>query len=579
MNVTASSDGSLSPAGSSPARTIIHLAVLAALCGVLFLFRASTLPLADPEESRYALIVREMMRSGNWIIPHLDGQPYYDKPAPFFWLAAAVTKLTGSGELGGRGLAALGGLVAVLVTYAVGRRLGGPTAGLVAGVVLATSGEFFALARWYRMDMPFVAALWAAIGCFWKYCGPEPPLSPAAARRGWLGFYALCAVATLFKGPVALVLAVLIAGGYLLLAGGPRRVLELFNWRGIVLYLLLAAPWFILAGIVDAHYFREFFWGQNVERFATKRFGHSLPGVIYVVFLLAGLLPWTVYLPGIFGRLFPWRWRRRLERPEVLLLWLAALIPLVFFALAGTKMVNYILPSFPPLAVLIGLLIAEWIAAGREDRLMAAGVWAILVIILVLPVAMVIAAVMIRSVNAWVIAALPISVALALAAMRCFRRLRLGWVMGLIMAAVAANYLSAIGGLAPAVYDRLSTRDLAMIGPLRAAAGRSILCFYTAERFSLTYYAGAKSAERFGATNCRGLEALATLMAEDKDVFCLVSGQARWDELVHASPHLDLKVLARREPLPFFETQALWLVTNAGASSTRPASRPAASRP
>jgi 4-amino-4-deoxy-L-arabinose transferase-like glycosyltransferase len=569
----------LQPKGTGLGRTIIHLAVLVALCGVLFLFRASTLPLSDPEESRYALIVREMMRSGNWIIPHLDGKPYYDKPAPFFWLAAAMEKLTGSGELGGRGLAALGGLVAVLVAYAVGRRLGGPTAGLLAGVVLATSGEFLALARWYRMDMPFVAAMWAAIWCFWRYCGPESPRSPGAARRGWLGFYALCAVATLFKGPVGLALPVLIVGGYLLLAGGPRRVLELFNWRGLVLYLLLATPWFILAGIVDAHYFREFFWSQNVERFATKRFGHSLPGIVYVAFLLVGLLPWTVYVPGVCGRLFPWRWRRRLGRPGVLLLWLAALIPLVFFALAGTKMVNYILPSFPPLAVLISLLVAEWISSARADRLMAAGVWAILVIVLAMPVAMVVAAVMVRSVNAWVIVALPISVALALAAMRCLRRLRLGWVTGLAVAAVAANYLLAVGGLAPAIYNRLSTRDLAMVGPLQAARGRSIICFYTSERFSLTYYADAKSAERFGATGCRDLPALATLMAEGKDVFCLVSGQTRWDELVHASVSLDLKVLARRDPLAPLEKQTLWLVTNAGTLPTRPASQPATSQP
>jgi len=154
--------------GPIPEKTWLHVALLTGVCGVLFLTYAWRLPLADPEESRCALIVREMMEGGDWIVPHLEGRVYVDKPAPFFWLAALGWKLTGNAELGGRLVAALGGFGAVLATYAIGRRLFGGRAGLLAGLVLATAGEFLFMARWYRMDMPFAAAMWAAVWWFWR---------------------------------------------------------------------------------------------------------------------------------------------------------------------------------------------------------------------------------------------------------------------------------------------------------------------------------------------------------------------------------------------------------------------------
>ena len=154
--------------------------VLVALALVLFVFRANILPLMDPDESRCALIVRQMLRGGDWLLPHLNGQAYWDKPAVFFWLAAAGQRLTGNAELGGRLVAAVAGCLCVLVTYAYARRLGGRAAGLLAGIALATSAEFLFVARWYRMDMCFVAAMWAAL---WWYGEANYPPRRAPAER------------------------------------------------------------------------------------------------------------------------------------------------------------------------------------------------------------------------------------------------------------------------------------------------------------------------------------------------------------------------------------------------------------
>lgn len=110
-------------AKAAPRVLSLHVLLLTGTSLLLFLLNARSLPLTDPEEARCGLIVRDILQHGHWLVPHLRGRPYFDKPAPFFWLAAAAVRLTGSAELGGRLIPALGGLVAVLVTYAFARRV------------------------------------------------------------------------------------------------------------------------------------------------------------------------------------------------------------------------------------------------------------------------------------------------------------------------------------------------------------------------------------------------------------------------------------------------------------------------
>ena len=189
----------------SCSRTWVHVVLLVVVAGGLFLVGSGSLPLGDPEEARCALTVREMIRGGDWLVPHLNGEVYFNKPAPFFWLAAVVRMASGNVEFGGRAVAALAGVLAVLVTYDMGRRLFGTRAGLLAGLILATCGQFAFMARWYRMDRPFAAAMWAAIWWFWR--AEERRVGPDGKpdRAGWVGFYAFCGLATLMKGPGGLV--------------------------------------------------------------------------------------------------------------------------------------------------------------------------------------------------------------------------------------------------------------------------------------------------------------------------------------------------------------------------------------
>jgi 4-amino-4-deoxy-L-arabinose transferase-like glycosyltransferase len=148
-------------------RLLVSLLVI--ISALLYLPGIGSLPLTDPDESRCCMIVQNMINTGNWLIPFNEGEIYFDKPAPFFWLAAAGQFLTGSIEMGGRLVAALSSVFLVLVTYFFTKQYSSKLAGFAAGVILATSPEVFYIGRWYRMDMIFTAFMWAAMWWFWRY--------------------------------------------------------------------------------------------------------------------------------------------------------------------------------------------------------------------------------------------------------------------------------------------------------------------------------------------------------------------------------------------------------------------------
>jgi 4-amino-4-deoxy-L-arabinose transferase-like glycosyltransferase len=532
----------------------LHVVLLVAVCAAMFLVRAGSLPLADPEESRCALIVRDMVQHDHWLVPHLQGEPYLDKPAPFFWLAALGVKLTGSAELGGRLVPALAALLAVLVTYAFARRVFADAyAGLLAGLVLATSGEFLFMARWYRMDMPFMAAMWAALWWFWRSEDRRLCQAPVSKAETWLGFYVFAAAATLFKGPAGLGLPALVITAYFMLSRQYRRVLEFFSPLGAGVYLLIAAPWYVVVSLRQPGYFHEFFLHQNLQRFAGGYdMGHNWPGVLYVPILLGGLLPWTMFLPGVVIRCFPRRWRLRNERPAMTLLWLAALVPLAFFSVSSTKLVSYILPVFPPLAVLIGGLIAVWTRSHQPDRLMKFGSHDLMVTVLIISAVPL-------AVELWLKAAgwssaIPFAASLlALAAMRyALGHARRAQFVGWGIAAIVAMFLYLVGHTAPIAYEIVSLRTVAQAVDAAKLEDANV-CFWSKVKLSFFFYTGLEGGRKFKHFGPEALRALVETMASNRKVYCLVTGADRLAELLAASPR-GLHVVAG--------SKYCWLVTN-----------------
>src|SRR5215813_9020385 len=144
----------------------IIIAVLAAACYVFFFHGLNSIGLIGPDEPRYAAIARDMLLTGDYITPHLNGIPWFEKPVLMYWLSAVWYKIFGINEAGARFPSALGATICVFLLYWCGRKLWDRSTGFVAGLILATSIGWFSFARAASTDMPLTLCLTAALVFF-----------------------------------------------------------------------------------------------------------------------------------------------------------------------------------------------------------------------------------------------------------------------------------------------------------------------------------------------------------------------------------------------------------------------------
>jgi 4-amino-4-deoxy-L-arabinose transferase-like glycosyltransferase len=346
-------------------------ALLLALLAALLLFRLGDVPLVGPDEPRYARVAVEMHRASEWVRPTLQGRPWLEKPVLYYWLAGAAYAVLGETAGAARIPSVLAALATVGVTAYVGMRLYGPAAGLHAAFVLGTSLLFFVYGRAASMDMLLAAGVTAATGFL---C-----LRLFSIERRWslLAAWAAAGMATLAKGPLGLLLPLLVVVAYAAATRRWRTLRDAVSPAGVLAFLAVAGPWYVLI-LADQgrHFVDVFLLNHNVARFTSTVHRHPGPPWYYVPLLLAGFFPWSgLLLPGL-ARLAP----RRSPADLFVLLWLA--VPLAFFSLAGSKLPGYILPCLPPLALAAGR--AATALTGGEDMPRGAGPRAVAVVTLVL---------------------------------------------------------------------------------------------------------------------------------------------------------------------------------------------------
>jgi 4-amino-4-deoxy-L-arabinose transferase-like glycosyltransferase len=334
-------------------RSTIPVVLLAALSFLGGLGRGA---IGDNDEAFYAESAREMVESGNWLTPHFNYEPRFQKPALYYWVTAALFAVGGAHEFSARLFAALAGMGLVLVTTACGRRWYDESVGLLAGAIAATSFGYFALARMALPDLPLAffitCAIWAAL-----VATMERERDP----RGWLLWAAfVAALGFLVKGPLALVLPALVVAPILLLERRSYNVQLPDVVLAALLFMVLALPWYAAMWLQHGtDYLVGFFVGDNFERFATDRFNDPRPWWFYLPILAGGLLPWTpLALAWVRPSLQFVTRRRDIGTVDFrLLLWAA--LPLIFFTLSVGKQPRYILPVLPPLAILLASSILE----------------------------------------------------------------------------------------------------------------------------------------------------------------------------------------------------------------------------
>ncbi len=317
--------------------------------------------LVNPDEGRYATIALGMLRSGDWITPHLNGFLYFEKPPFGYWMSAAAMGLLGVGEFAARlWPAACGFATAALVAFTARRMWGEPT-GSFAGASAAGCLWIVANAHFLSLDMGLTLFLTLAL-CAFLLAQRDDALA-RHQRRWMLAAWAAMAGAVLTKGLVG----VLIPGATLLLYCAWARTLapmRRMHWlAGLAVFIALAAPWFVVVSLRNPGFADFFFVHEHFQRYLTNQ--ARRPGAVwyFVPLLLAGFLPWTTMLPSL-ARFGAAREPQRTFQPRRFLLVYAAFV-FVFFSASRSKLPSYILPMFPALALLAG----AWLAKADPRRL------------------------------------------------------------------------------------------------------------------------------------------------------------------------------------------------------------------
>lgn len=336
-------------------------AVLAILSFAVLLPGTFDVSLVDRDEGWYAQVSREMLDTGDWLVPHYLGQPWIAKPPLLYWCAAASFAVFGVRAWAARLVSVLAMAVAVQLVATLGSELYNRRVALLAACSFVTAGLPVIVGKMVLTDALLLACCLAATVLLWRIT----TRGPTSGRS--LGFWLFVGLAILAKGPAVLVFVGAFALGLVVIAwrhpssgkvpvpptagrGGPALLPASF-WLACPVCFAVAAPWYVYVALgAGGTFWQQFMGYEIVSRLIGAPHGHAGPPGYYVLLSLAGWLPWTVLVPGAVFE--AWRARRDDRVARLLLIWCG--VPWLFLELIPSKLPHYILPCYVPLAILFG---------------------------------------------------------------------------------------------------------------------------------------------------------------------------------------------------------------------------------
>ena len=334
-------------------RRNLKLQLLALLFVILWIGALAPRHLAKTDEGRYAEISREMVQSGDWLTPRLDDIKYFEKPALQYWATALADETFGLNEFSARLWTGLTGLMGVLATGLAARRVYGKPTAIAAVAVLASSMLYLLLGHVDTLDMGLTGFMTVTLGAMLASQFGETTGPPALVYLAW----ASAGLAVLSKGLIGLALPSAVAVLYILMSRDWQMFLRLRVVGGLLVLLVVAAPWFILVSRANPEFAHFFFIHEHVERFLTHEHNRVGPWWYFIPILAIGSLPWLTLLPQAVLVVRAPRasadptLSRQARADRFLLLWAGFIF--CFFSLSGSKLPSYILPIMPALALLI----------------------------------------------------------------------------------------------------------------------------------------------------------------------------------------------------------------------------------
>ncbi len=324
-------------------RAVPIMLLLFILCYILPL---GIRPLMIPDETRYAEIPREMIRTGDWIVPRLDGLRYFEKPVLGYWIEAGAQSLFGRNRFAVRLPVAVAAALTAFILFLLVRRFTSETSTAHLTVIIyLTFIEVFILGIFNVLDGFLNLFLTGAMVSFF-FANREP--EPIKERFFLALFGVFCGLSFLAKGFLAFAIPGVVVIPYMIWTGETRKLLRT-AWLPIVSALIVVLPWSLLVWRRAPDFWRYFFWVQHIQRFfSSGNSQHPQPFWFFLPVLAAGMLPWTPIFPAIISGLKKLRPFSHLTK--FALCWFA--FPFILLSASHGKLITYILPCYPPLAIL-----------------------------------------------------------------------------------------------------------------------------------------------------------------------------------------------------------------------------------
>ena len=348
----------------------------------LFLFYTWAMPLIDPDEPRYASTARDMALNGDWIVPYFNGAPRINKPPVFYWAVAICYRIFGIHELSARLPSALAAIGTVMIVYFWGKRIEGRKSGFWAGVMLMASPLFFFIARFCITDMLLTFFFSAALYLFfveYREAGKKN------SRR--LLLYFLLSMVFLVKGPVGVLLFILITCCFLLWARDFRYVRRLWYLPGFLLFAGIICAWGVPFWVsLGTKQIFSLFTRETSGRFVSG-YAHPEPFYYYVPAFMMGFSPWSAFVVIPIVSLFKNSVVTPPEKKKETYFFTAWLVlSLVFFSISKSKLMTYILPMSPSV-VLLTLPLSRWQTEHKMVKEIVWTSWLVVGIFVAIPIA------------------------------------------------------------------------------------------------------------------------------------------------------------------------------------------------
>lgn len=323
-----------------------------------------------PDEGRYAGVAWEMLRSRSPMVPLLDGMPYFHKPPLYYWLAQISYALFGVHEFSARVPSLIGAWSAGAGLYVFVSRYRNVAQARWAVAILALMPLFFGAAQFANMDMLVASMITLCV-----LAAADTALRRGAGRpfRAMsIATGVLAALAVLAKGLIGLALPGAIVLAWLLLRRDWRGMRALLWAPALLAFAVVAVPWFWLMQVKFPGFYHYFFVYQHFERFAQSGFNNAQPFWFYVPIVVGLSLPWSIWAVPLLKPAF-WREADPQGLRRLMAIWIA--VVMVFFSIPQSKLIGYVLPVFPPLALLISERLAPaWATGRRRGAIVAASV-------------------------------------------------------------------------------------------------------------------------------------------------------------------------------------------------------------